>query len=161
VSTFVDADPAIVPRHTSSHLLQDYRRSGADPAQGGNPMKGLFAALAALFLGALAMSSSAQAASFDCAKAAKPDEIAICKTQVLSDLDMQMATLYGVRMQIPMLMGAKGAALDEQRAFLAQRAACGGNVACIQPAYLTRIAVLNQAIQTAMHDYCIKLGICG
>ena len=31
----------------------------------------------------------------------------------------QMATLYGVRMQIPMLMGARGAAQDEQRAWLA------------------------------------------
>jgi uncharacterized protein len=124
-------------------------------------MKGLLAALAVVFLGALAMSSSGEAASFDCAKAAKPDEIAICKSQILSDLDTQMATLYGVRMQIPMLMGAKGAAQDEQRAFLAQRSACGGNIACIQQAYLSRIAVLNQAIQLAMHDYCLKLGICG
>ena len=109
----------------------------------------------------LAMSSSAKAASFDCTKAKTADEVAICKTQILSDLDTQMAALYGVRMQIPMLMGAKGAAQDEQRTFLAERGACGGNVACIQQAYLNRIAVLNQAIQTAMHDYCVKLGICG
>jgi uncharacterized protein len=124
-------------------------------------MKDLFAAVVAVFLGALAMSPSADAASFDCGKAQTADEIAICKTQILSDLDTQMATLYGVRMQIPMLMGAKGAAQDEQRAFLAQRGACAGNVACIQQAYLNRIAVLNQAIQAAMHDYCLKLGICG
>jgi uncharacterized protein len=124
-------------------------------------MKGIFAALAAVFLGALAMSPSAEAASFDCTKAKTADEIAICSTPHLSDLDMHMATLYGVRMQIPMLMGAKGAARDEQRAFLAERGACGGNVACIQQAYLNRVAVLNQAIREAMHDYCIKLGICG
>ena len=37
-----------------------------------------------------------------------------------------MATLYGVRMQIPMLMGARGAAQDEQRAWLAS-AACGSD----------------------------------
>jgi uncharacterized protein len=111
--------------------------------------------------GALAVSSSAEAASFNCAKAKTADEIAICQTQILSDLDTQMATLYGVRMQIPMLMGAKGAAQDEQRAFLAARGACGGTVACIQQAYLNRIAVLSQAIQAAMADYCIKLGICG
>jgi uncharacterized protein len=124
-------------------------------------MKGISAALAAVILGALALSSSAESASFNCAKAKTADEIAICGNQHLSDLDTQMATLYGVRMQIPMLMGAKGAAQDEQRAFLAQRAACGSNVACIQQAYQSRIAVLNQAIQTAMQDYCVKLGICG
>jgi uncharacterized protein len=125
-------------------------------------MRPLSAAFAAgVCLAGLAISSSAEAASFDCSKAKTADEFAVCKTQVLSDLDMQMATLYGVRMQIPMLMGAKGAAQDEQRAFLAQRGACGGDVACIQQAYLNRIAVLNQAIQAAMHDYCIKLGICG
>lgn len=125
-------------------------------------MTALSAAFAAgACLAGLAISSSAEAASFDCTKAKTADEIAICQTQILSDLDTQMATLYGVRMQIPMLMGAKGAAQDEQRAFLAERGACGGDVACIQQAYLNRIAVLNQAIQTAMHDYCIKLGICG
>jgi uncharacterized protein len=119
------------------------------------------ACVAVACLAGLAMPSSAEAASFDCGKAKTADELAICKSQILSDLDTQMATLYGVRMQIPMLMGAKGAAQDEQRAFLAQRGACGGNAACIQPAYLNRIAVLNQAIQSAMHDYCVKLGICG
>ena len=117
--------------------------------------------IVAACLAGLATFAPTEAASFNCAKAKTADEIAICKTQILSDLDTQMATLYGVRMQIPMLMGAKGAAQDEQRAFLATRGACGGNVACIQQAYLTRIAVLNQTIQAAMHDYCLKLGICG
>ena len=55
-----------------------------------------------------ARSPPAEAASFDCTKAKTADEIAICQTQILSDLDTQMATLYGVRMQIPMLMGAQG-----------------------------------------------------
>ena len=59
------------------------------------------------------------AASFDCGKARTADEKAICASPALSDLDTQMATLYGVRMQIPMLMGARGAAQDEQRAWLA------------------------------------------
>lgn len=125
-------------------------------------MKALSVAFAAgVCLAGLAVTFSAEAASFNCAKAKTADEIAICKTQILSDLDTQMATLYGVRMQIPMLMGAKGAAQDEQRAFLAARGACGGSVACIEQAYLNRIAVLSQAIQAAMADYCIKLGICG
>jgi uncharacterized protein len=115
---------------------------------------------AALCLAILAPSTAVEAASFNCAKAAKPDEIAICANPHLSDLDVQMAALYGVRMEIPMLMGARGAAQDEQRAFLAKRGVCGGNVACIQSAYQTRIAELNQTIQVAMNDYCVKLGIC-
>jgi uncharacterized protein len=116
---------------------------------------------AALWLAFLGLSPAAEAASFNCAKAAKPDEIAICANPHLSDLDVQMAALYGVRMEIPMLMGARGAAQDEQRSFLAKRGACGGKVACIQQAYVTRISQLNQIIQTAMNDYCVKLGICG
>jgi uncharacterized protein len=102
----------------------------------------------------------ATAASFNCAKAAKPDEIAICSDPGLGDLDVKMATLYGVRMEIPMMMGAKGAAQDEQRAFLDQRAGCGANIACIGAAYRERIEVLNQEISAAMQDYCVKMGLC-
>jgi len=105
--------------------------------------------------------ATAEAASFNCAKATKPDEKAICASSKLSDLDVEMATLYRVRMELPMLMGARGAAQDEQRAFLTQREQCGGNVACIGTAYATRIATLNQTIKAAMRDYCAKLGICG
>jgi uncharacterized protein len=105
--------------------------------------------------------ATARAASFDCAKATTPDEEAICDSTKLSDLDVEMATLYRVRMELPMLMGARGAAHDEQRAFLTQREQCGGNVACIEAAYAARIAALNQTIKAAMQDYCTKLGICG
>jgi uncharacterized protein len=103
---------------------------------------------------------AANAASFDCAKAAAPDEYAICANPNLSNLDVQMATLYGVRMSIPMLMGARGAAQDEQRTWLASRSACSANVTCLQSAYATRIQQLNQTINAAMQDYCVKLGIC-
>lgn len=102
----------------------------------------------------------AEAASFNCAKAAKPDEKAICDSTKLSDLDVEMATLYRVRMEIPMLMGARGAAQDEQRAFLVQRGKCGANASCIEAAYKGRIATLNQTISAAMQDYCVKVGIC-
>lgn len=117
---------------------------------------GVLAAAAISFAG-----TGAEAASYNCARAKTPDEIAICVNPALSDLDTQMAALYGVRMQIPMLMGARGAAQDEQRAFLDVRATCGDNVACIQSAYQQRIAVLKQIIAAAMQDYCVKLGICG
>jgi len=117
--------------------------------------------LSAAFFALLTLPAApALSASFDCAKAAKPDEVAICDSTKLSDLDVEMATLYRVRMEIPMLMGARGAAQDEQRAFLAKRETCGGKVACIEAAYTARNAQLNQTIKAAMQDYCTKLGIC-
>ena len=117
--------------------------------------------LAVAAAGIFLLSGSAQAASFDCAKAAQPDEEAICQDPFLSELDVQMATLYGVRMKIPMLMGSRDAAKDEQRAFLANRATCGADAACIGDAYLQRIDELKQILDAAMQDYCIKLEICG
>ena len=120
-----------------------------------------FAFLASATIALIAAATPAAAASFDCGKAQTPDEQAICASYVLSDLDTQMATLYGVRMQIPMLMGARGAAQDEQRAWLAQRHACGGDVACIVQSYQQRIAEMKQTITEAMDDYCKLMGICG
>ena len=119
-------------------------------------MRLIFALAAVAFLAC----SAARAASFDCAKAAKPDELAICANPGLSDLDVEMATLYRVRMEIPMMMGAKGTAQDEEVAFLGRRGACGKNVACIAEAYRERIATLKQTISAAMRDYCVKLGLC-
>jgi uncharacterized protein len=115
-----------------------------------------------LFAGMLfLLAGGANAASFNCAKAAHPDEFAICKSRSLSELDVRMAALYGARMKIPMLMGSRGAAQDEQHAFLVQRAACGRNAACIGAVYQQRIDQLNQILDAAMQDYCVKLGICG
>ncbi len=109
----------------------------------------------------LAFPTLAGAASFDCAKAAQPDEIAICQSRTLSELDVAMATLYGVRMKVPMLMGSRGAAQDEQHDFLVHRGKCGANAVCLRAAYQQRIAVLQQELDAAMQDYCVKLGICG
>jgi uncharacterized protein len=102
----------------------------------------------------------ALAASFDCRKASQPDEIAICESRRLSERDVEMSTLYWVRMQLPMLMGARGAAQDEQREFLVQRGSCGSSVVCIQQEYDQRIAELRQTIEGGMKDYCVKSGIC-
>ncbi len=120
--------------------------------------RGLAAAAAVVLIAA---ATPAAAASFDCGKARAADEKAICANQTLSEFDVAMATLYGVRMQIPMLMGARGAAQDEQRAWLAKRRACGSDVACLAQAYQQRIVELDETITEAMHDYCTRLGICG
>ena len=116
---------------------------------------------AALLPSLLLAAGSAGAASFNCAKAKTPDEKAICANRSLSDLDTQMATLFGVRMKVPMLMGSRGAAQDEQSQWLQSRHGCGASVACLTGSYQGRISVLNSEIDAAMQDYCVKLGICG
>jgi uncharacterized protein len=103
----------------------------------------------------------AHAASFDCRKAQHADETAICASRTLSELDVQMAALYGVRMQLPMAMGARGAAQDEQMQFLADRAACGATATCLADTYRSRIAALQATLAAGMHDYCVRIGLCG
>ncbi len=116
----------------------------------------------ATFAGAVFLAASAaHAASFNCGKAKTPDEKAICANHSLGDLDVQMATLFGVRMKLPMLMGSRGAAGDEQIQWLQSRGQCGANVSCLSAVYKARIAVINAEIDAAMQDYCVKLGICG
>ncbi|MGE0239295.1 MAG: lysozyme inhibitor LprI family protein [Parvibaculaceae bacterium] len=97
--------------------------------------------------------SPAQAASFDCAKAAKPDERAICATPDLSALDSEMGGLWFAFSKVPMLMGSNGARMDDAQAFLAQRAQCGEDAACMRPLYRARIETLKQGIVRAMTDY--------
>lgn len=109
-----------------------------------------------LFLGfaALGLSgSSAWAASFDCNKAAQPDELAICSHPDISALDSEMGGLWFAYSKVPMYMGSNGARMDEAQEFLAQRGKCGGNVACLRPLYQARIEMLKQGITRAMEDY--------
>ena len=102
-----------------------------------------------LFLGLLMAaqaSSPARAASFDCRRARTPDEIAICQTPQLSDLDSIMAMFYhGLRRytrRYGNAMGLQGQLKDDARAFLNRRAACGANVPCLTEAYKERIQEL-------------------
>ena len=89
----------------------------------------------------------AQAASFACAKAQAADEKAVCASRDLSDLDVRMATLFEVATHL-VAMGQRGLLQDDQRTFLAVRAACGGDVACLTRAYDARIATINQVLQS-------------
>jgi uncharacterized protein len=105
-------------------------------------------------LGALVLLvSPVQAASFDCAKAAKPDARAICANPDLSALDSEMGGLWFAFSKVPMLMGSNGARMDDAQNFLQARAACGSNLACLRPLYRARIDVLKQGIVRAMEDY--------
>lgn len=109
-------------------------------------MRIVLAILTFLALGAL----PAQAASFDCAKASAPDEVAICKNPELSELDTRMGALWFSYSKVPFLMGANGARHDAASVFLEKRKACGGDVACLRAAYAQRIAELKENIERAM-----------
>jgi len=93
------------------------------------------------------------AASFDCARAEKPDEVAVCENPQLSALDSQMAGLWYAYSKVPMLMGANGARHDDAEEFLAQRGACGNDVQCLTEAYNGRIKALEDQIDSAMQTY--------
>lgn len=90
--------------------------------------------------------ASAGAASFDCATARAPDEAAICKSCDLAQLDVKMATLYGVFNHL-VGMGQRGAFQDEQREWLSRRASCGADTACLTSAYRTRIREIEGALE--------------
>lgn len=116
------------------------------------------AVVALVVLSALAAPAAAQ--SFDCAKAAKPDEVAVCDHRDLADLDVEMATLWWTIRELPLAMGERGAAGDDQRDFLKRRAACGGDAGCIERAYRDRIAAMKAFVSGAMKDYCRAIGLC-
>lgn len=101
------------------------------------------AALLTLSLGSV---YRAEAASFPCEKAATPDEIAICRTPDLNDADVEMSVRYEMLLAL-LPMGGAGALRDAQKAWLAQRKLCGGDVACLRRAYSTRIAALKAGFQ--------------
>ena len=87
-----------------------------------------------------------RAASFPCSQASAPDEIAICRTPDLNDADVDMSVRYEMlRALLP--MGGAGALQDAQRAWLAQRHLCGGDVGCLRSAYAQRIAALKAGFQ--------------
>lgn len=99
----------------------------------------------ALLLAACA-TAPARAASFDCAKAQAPDERAVCADPALSALDSEMGGLWFAYSRIPLLMGANGVRQDDAHAFLAARATCGADKACLTALYRQRIATLKGQI---------------
>jgi uncharacterized protein len=98
----------------------------------------------------LVLATPAWAASFDCAKAHAPDEIAICGNSVLSELDTEMGALWFSYSKVPMMMGSNGARHDDAEQFLAQRAACKADVTCLIGVYRTRNTALRADIVEAM-----------
>ncbi len=99
----------------------------------------------AFVLMALAGTSSAGAASFDCGRARGTDERAICASRSLNDRDVAMAMLYGLDRKF-LSMGGRGALIDQQVAWLRERRACGSDRACLMRVYDRRIRELRTII---------------
>lgn len=91
--------------------------------------------LTALILWSALLVSPAGAASFDCTKAATPDERAVCGNAQLSGFDSQMGKAFAL---------AKDKAepddrtklLSDAHAFLSRRHRCGSDLACLTSAYV-------------------------
>lgn len=93
-----------------------------------------------------AVAPPAAGASFDCAKARKPDERAICANRDLNDQDVRVDQLYGItRHLVP--MGGRDAIMDQQRAWLKARKTCGANRACLARSYDQRLGELNAVME--------------
>lgn len=90
--------------------------------------------------------STAEAASFNCTRAGTATERAICGNRALEDKDVEMATIFGLIRPV-FAMGARGAFMDEQNAWLIQRNRCGGDRACLTRRYDARITALRQSYQ--------------
>ena len=76
----------------------------------------------------------AAAPSFSCAKAKRPDEVAICHSPALSMLDQRMSSLY-LDITACSGMGVRGEMQDDQRVWLKARHACKANTACVTKLY--------------------------
>lgn len=109
--------------------------------------------LVAGFLTALPLACSAQAASFDCAKAASPVETAICREPSLGAKDIRMAAFYQVlETTAPAWSGMayrefRDSERQRQADWIAkERDPCGDSIACLQQAYDKRIEELLSTI---------------
>lgn len=105
---------------------------------------------AAVLAAGVLSAGAASAASFNCARAATPDERAICADRALNDQDVRMALLYDiVRRLVP--MGSRGAIMDEQARWLRLRRTCASSRPCLARSYATRIAQLNRVLETRVY----------
>jgi len=113
------------------------------------------------FLGASLLAPAlASGQSFNCHQATTPTEHAICDSRNLSNLDVEMATLYKVVKELPMMMGQRGATEDDAKQFLQDRNACGANRSCLHEQYRKRIHALNKTVSDAMGEYCKAIQLC-
>lgn len=84
--------------------------------------------------------------SFDCGQASQPTEQVICESEVLANLDQQLAGSYDQQRQT--LRGRKRRKLErEQAAWLEQRNECRYRFNCIREAYEERLFSLSNSVE--------------
>lgn len=91
----------------------------------------------------LAVSFSSQAASFNCKKASKPTERAICANQRLNEADTKLTNTYNILLRFG---GDNSRIRSEQLQWLRDRNQCGNRVAFISEEYQHRQRQLEQEI---------------
>jgi uncharacterized protein len=104
--------------------------------------------LAAAFIASLGLPGLAFGADYapiDCAKAATPADVTVCKTYPLGQAEARMATLFGIAMAL-VAMGQRGDIGDAQLQWLIAREKCGSDVTCLTKAYNDRIQQLSRVI---------------
>ncbi len=97
------------------------------------------------------VSLSAQAASFDCQKAATPTEQAICADNALSDRDSTLAERY---QQLIALLpeGEKNTLRSEQRSWLKQRNSCTSDIASLNACLGQQFTLREDQLNARLHQ---------
>lgn len=96
-----------------------------------------------LFYISLLLSSSAQAASYDCTRAETAAEIAVCDHPGLNRLDEEMTASYrSLLNQLPPRQANR--LREDQRSWIIARDSCGADTRCLRARYQERIARLNE-----------------
>ena len=80
--------------------------------------------------------------SFNCARAASPAEQAICHDAALAELDRSLTTTFARARAT----GNAADLVEQQRAWIRQRDACGANVACLHQTMAERLASLRRTV---------------
>lgn len=96
-------------------------------------------------IGCLVLASTAQAASFDCAKAGTKIEHIICGNSEISKLDEELAQSYKAALQD---QSKAESTKQMQKQWMKARNGCA-DAACVQDAYLNRIGQLHQPRTTS------------
>src|SRR5690348_4550610 len=100
--------PRLPPRPGRQQPRLLPRRAARRSRAGTLTMRGALLVAAAGLACILVAPTPARAAGFDCARATKADEIAVCRTPTLSALDSEMSGLWYAYSRVPMLMGGNG-----------------------------------------------------
>lgn len=112
-----------------------------------------FTKYALLFIVLLSSSSGSYSASFDCKKAVTLVEQTICSNQELSDLDLQLATVY--KKALANSSNQKALKAKQREWLNLERNPCQ-ELACIKDAYLSRLTELRGSVASTT-----KLSISG